>query len=110
MGWYMLVQVEIVRVSHFPVKVYKDFRILTNLKQLQIAPEPLFRSSRAEEKIVGTAFIAMSFVEVSHQGSRMLRRHYAFTEVQCSWCTNAYQYTRHPLECVANCMLWTHLV
>ena len=108
----MLVQVEIVRVSHFPVKVYKDFRILTNLKQLQIAPEPLFCSSRAEEEVVGTAFIAMSFVEVSHQGSRTLRSHYAFTEVQCSWCTNAYQCPGHHLECVGSgsCILVTRLV
>ena len=78
----MLVRVEIVRVSHFPVKVYKDYRILTKLRPLRIAPEPLFCSSCAEEEIVGTAFMAMSFVEVSH---------YAVTEVQCSWCTNAYQ-------------------
>ena len=32
----MLVQVEIVRVSHFPVKVYKDYRILTKLRDLRI--------------------------------------------------------------------------
>ena len=80
----MLVQVEIVSVSHFPVKVYKDYRILTKLRDLRIAPVPLFCSSRAEEEIVGTAFIAMSFVEVSHQGSRLLRSHYAVTKVQCS--------------------------
>ena len=84
MGWYMLVQVEIVRVFHFPVKVHKDFRILTKLRPLRIAPEPLFCSSRADKEIVGTAFIVMSFVEVSHQGSQLLRSHYAFTEVQCS--------------------------
>ena len=89
----MLVQVEIVRVSHFPVKVYKDYRILTKLRPLKIAPEPLFCSSCAEEEIVGTAFMAMSFVEVSHQSSRLLWSHYAVTEVQCSWCTNAYQCT-----------------
>ena len=65
----MLDQVEIVRDSHFPVKVYKDFRILTKLGPLRIAPEPIFRSSVAEEKIVGTAFIAMSMVEVSHQAA-----------------------------------------
>ena len=108
----MLVRVEIVRVSHFPVKVYKDFRILTNLNQLQIAPEPLFCSSRAEEEVVSTAFIVMSFVEVSHQGSRLLWSQYAVTEVQCSWCTNAYQCTGHHLECVASgsCMLVTHFV
>ena len=62
----MLVQVEIVRVSHFPVKVCKDFRILIKLRPLRIAPEPLFCSSFAEERVVGTAFMAMSFVEVSH--------------------------------------------
>ena len=84
MGWYMLDQVGIVSGSHFPVKVYKDFQILTKLRLRRIAPEPLFRSSRAEEEIVGTAFIVMSFIEVSHQGSRLLRSHYAFTEVQCS--------------------------
>ena len=108
----MLVQVEIVRVSHFPVKVYKDYRILTNLRELKIAPEPLFRSSHEEEKVVGTAFIVMSYVEVSHQGSQMLRSNYAFTKVQCSWCTNAYQCPGHYLECVTSgsFMLVTHLV
>ena len=84
------------------MKVYKDFRILTKLRPLRIAPEPLFCSSRAEEEVVGTAFIAMSFVEVSHQGTRLLWSQYAFTEEQCSWCTNAYQYTGHHLECVAS--------
>ena len=54
-------------VSHFPVKVYKDYRILTKLRPLNIAPEPLFCSSRAEERVVGTAFIAMSMIEVSSQ-------------------------------------------
>ena len=72
------------KVSHFPVKVYRDFRILTKLRPLRIAQEPLFHSSRAEEEVVGTAFIVMSMVEVSHQGSRMLQSHYAFTELQCS--------------------------
>ena len=49
----------------FPAKVYKDFRILTKLESLHIAPAPLFRSSDAEEEITGTAFIAMTWVEVS---------------------------------------------
>ena len=80
----MLAQVEIVRVSHFPVKVYKDYHILTKLRDLRIAPEPLFCSLSAEEGVVGTAFMAMSFVEVSHQGSRLLWSQYAVTEVQCS--------------------------
>ena len=108
----MLVQVEIVRVSHFPVKVYKDYRILTKLRPLRIAPEPLFCSSSAEEEIVGTAFMAMSFVEVSHQGTRLFWSHYAVTKVQCSWCTNAYQCPGHHLECVASgsCMLVIRLV
>ena len=48
----------------FPAKVYKDFRILTKLESLHIAPAPLFRSLDAEEKIIGTAFIAMTWVEV----------------------------------------------
>ena len=49
----------------FPAKVYKEFRILTKLKSLHIAPAPLFCSSDAEEEIIGTAFIAMTWVEVS---------------------------------------------
>ena len=108
----MLVQVEIVRVSHFPVKVYKDYRILTKLRPLRIAPEPLFCSSGAVEEVVGTAFIVMSYVEVSHQGTRLFWSHYAVTKVQCSWCTNAYQCPGHHLECVASgsCMLVIRLV
>ena len=50
----------------FPAKVYKEFRILTKLESLHIAPAPLFRSSAAEERIVRTAFIAMTWVEVSN--------------------------------------------
>ena len=47
------------------MQVYKDYRILTRLSDLGIAPIPLFRSSGAEEKIVGTSFIVMTMIEVS---------------------------------------------
>ena len=48
-----------------PVKVHKEYRILAKLEPQRIAPTPLFCSSNAEEKVVGTAFIAMTWVEVS---------------------------------------------
>ena len=50
------------------MQVYKDYRILTQLSHLGIAPIPLFRSSDAEERIVGTAFIVMTMIEVSSIG------------------------------------------
>ena len=37
----------------FHAQVYKDYRILTQLSRHGIAPTPLFRSSDAEERIVG---------------------------------------------------------
>ena len=66
------------RVCHFPVKVHKDFRILTKLESLHIAPAPLFRSSAAEERIVRTAFIAMTWVEVSSTVSLVWRCHHVY--------------------------------
>ena len=47
------------------MQVYKDYRILKQLSHLGIAPTPLFRSSGAEEKIVGTSFIVMTMIKVS---------------------------------------------